>query len=83
MIAEGHLLKHLVTPFSVIVVVDYILSTSREYRRLKQSKKDTEKIELGIRSSCSYIFCGSTGYANPDVNFGVLFHNRGILQPKR
>ena len=48
MIATWSVLKHFVTPFAIVVVVGYILFVSKEYRKLKQSKKDTEKIERRI-----------------------------------
>lgn len=56
MIAVWLMSKHFVMPLAIIVVVGYVLFISKEYRRLKQTKKDTEKIELRIGLAILLLF---------------------------
>lgn len=56
MMAAWPVLKHFVTPCAIVVVVGYILFVSKEYRRLKQGNKNTEKIELRIGLAILVLF---------------------------
>ena len=52
LIALWPILVRLVEPLSAIVVVTYILSMSKEYKRLKLNRGNTNKIEMRIIVAC-------------------------------